>query len=128
MAIQNDYIERFEFFTIYPNKEGGNTLIATLLTRDGYRALMYAPSVSPIDAEINTGTYVEEIRDIRNVPLLRLETAREFKYNGSIYCLQDKHNARENWYCKVIYLDGPMSKTIVKKEEVEKLFGCAING
>ena len=128
MAIQNDYIEKIEFFTVYPNKEGGNTLLATLLTRDGYRALMYSPSVTEVDADITQSTEWEDLYDIRGIPINRIALQRQLKINGSFWAFKDRHNENEDWYFKVFYLDGPNSKPTVKKEEIEKLFGCTING
>lgn len=128
MNIKEDYIEKFEYLTIYPNAEGGNVLLATLLTRAGYRAIMYSPSVSPINIDLDTISQWEEYRDARNIPIGKLEQSREVRINGQIFAYKNKLHEKENWFFKVVYLDGPMSKTIVKKEEVEKLFGCQIDG
>ena len=128
MNIKEDYIEKFEYMTIYPNAEGSNVLLATLLTRGGYRAIMYSPSVSPIDLNLDTINAFEEYRDARNVPIGILEHSREVRINGQVFAYKNKLHENENWFFKVVYLDGPMSKTTVKKEEIEKLFGCTING
>ena len=53
---------------------------------------------------------------------------RTLKIENTAYLMKNRHNECETWYIKVIYLDGPQSKPIVKKEEVEKLFGCQIDG
>ena len=128
MNIQEDYIEKFEYLTIYPNVEGSNVLLATILTKAGYRAIMYSPSVSPIDFDLHTTSPWEEYRDARNVPISMLEQSREVRINGQVFAYKNKLHENEKWFFKVVYLDGPMSKTTVKKEEIEKLFGCTING
>ena len=128
MNIREDYIEKFEYLTIYPNVEGSNVLLATLLTKEGYRAIMYSPSVSPIVLDLETVSQWEEYCDARNIPIGKLEQSREVRINGQVFAYKNKLHDKENWFFKVVYLDGPMSKTIVKKEEVEKLFGCQIDG
>ena len=126
MNIREDYIEKFEYLTIYPNAEGSNVLLAILLTKAGYRAIMYSPSVSPINLDLDTMYQCEEYRDARNIPIGIVEQSREVKINGQVFAYKNRLHEKENWFFKVVYLDGPMSKTIVKKEEVEKLFGCQI--
>lgn len=126
MNIEEDYIEKFEYLTIYPNAEGGNVLLATILTKAGYRAIMYSPSVSPIDFDLDTTPSWEEYRDVCNMPIGIIEQSRGVRINGQIFAYKDKLHENEKWFFKVVYLDGPMSKTTVKKEEVERLFGCKI--
>ena len=128
MNIKEDYIEKFKYLTIYPNAEGSNVLLATLITKAGYRAIMYSPSVSPIDFNLDSSCPWEEYRNAHNVPIGLLEHSREVRINGQVFAYKNRLNEKESWFFKVIYLDGPMSKTIVKKEEIEKLFGCTIDG
>ena len=39
----------------------------------------------------------------------------------------DKHNGGD-WFIKTIYLDGPRHDVEIDKREIEKLFGCKMNG
>ena len=124
----HDYIEEIEFFTIYPNREGSNTLLATFTSLGGYRGLLYAPNVSKLDLGLEQENNYEEIRDARHVPILQICTQRGLKINGYSYAGVDKHNEKGRWFFKAIYLDGPMSKPSVSIEDIEKLFGCVVHG
>ena len=126
--IKNDYVKEIEFLTLYPNKEGDKTLLATAITTEGYRALLYAPSVSTPTMEMSSCQDYEEYCDARNIPIVKLPGMRTLKIENTAYLMKGRHNECETWYIKIIYLDGPQSKPTVKKEEVEKLFGCHIDG
>ena len=126
--IKNDYLKEVEFLTLYPNKEGDKTLLATALTTEGYRVLLYAPSVSTPTMEMNSRQEYEECYNARNIPIMKLPGMRTLKIENTAYLMKGRHNECETWYIKVIYLDGPQSKPLVKKEEIEKLFGCTIDG
>lgn len=123
--MKTDYLKKVEFLTLYPNEEGDKTLLAIAITAEGYRVLLYAPSVSTPIIELNRQEY-EECYDVRNIPIARLPDMRTLKIENTAYLMKNRHNECETWYIKVIYLDGPQSKPLVKKEEVEKLFGCQI--
>lgn len=123
--MKTDYLKKVEFLTLYPNEEGDKTLLATAITAEGYRALLYTPSVSTPTIELNGQEY-EDYYDVRDIPIARLPGMRTLKIENAAYLMKNRHNECETWYIKVIYLDGPMSKIIVKKGEVEKLFGCQI--
>ena len=128
MAIKNDYLKEIEYITFYPNKSGEKTLIATAITVEGWRVMLYAPSVSTVELSLNSTNEYNEVRDARNIPIAVLPSMRTLKIEGTGYLIKGPHNEREPWFLKVLYLDGPQSKPIVKKEEVEKLFGCQIYG
>ena len=126
--IKNDYLKEIEFLVLYPNNEGDKTLLATVITTEGYRALLYAPSVSTPTMEMSSYQECEEYYDARNIPIAKFPGIRTLKIENTAYLMKGHHNECETWYTKVIYLDGPQSKPTVKKEEVEKLFGCHIDG
>lgn len=128
MAIQNDYLKEIEFLTLYPNQDGDKTLLATALTTEGYRVLMYAPAVSTPNLSMNSSQTVEEYYNAKNVPILRLPGMRTLKIENTAYLMKNSHNECETWFLRIIYLDGPESKQHVKKEDIEKLFGCVIDG
>lgn len=123
-----DFLQEVEFLTLYPNKESGRTLFAIATTTKGYRVLLYAPSVSTPITEVNNYQEYETCYDARNIPISSLPSMRTLKIENTVYLMRDHHNECETWHIKVVYLDGPQSKPLVKKEEVEKLFGCRIDG
>ena len=126
--VKSDYLKEVEFLTLYPNNEGDKTLLATALTTEGHRVLLYAPSVSSPRMSMDSRQECEEYYDARNIPIMKLPGMRSLKIENTAYLMKGCHNECETWYVKVIYLDGPQSKPLVKKEEVEKLFGCQIDG
>ena len=126
--MKTDYLKKVEFLTLYPNEEGDKTLLATAITAEGYRVLLYAPSVSTPTIELDSRQEYEECYDARNIPIGKLSGMRTLKIENTVYLMKNRHNECETWYIKVVYLDGPQSKPTVKKEEVEKLFGCQIDG
>ena len=126
--MKNDYLKKVEFLTLYPNEEGDKTLLATAITTEGYRVLLYAPSVSTPTIELASQEEYEEYYDARNIPVGKLPIMRTLKIENTAYLMKNYHNEGETWYIKVVYLDGPQSKPTVKREEVEKLFGCQIDG
>lgn len=126
--MQNDYLKKVEFITIYPNEEGSKTLLGTAITSEGYRALLYAPAVETLELGMNSTDGYDEIYDARHVPIAHIPHKRILKIEGTAYCIKNRHNENENWYMKVIYLDAPTSKTHVKKSELEKILGCVIDG
>ena len=124
--VKNDYLKEIEFLTLYPNSEGDKTLLATALTTEGHRVLLYAPSVSSPDMLMDSRQNYEEYYDARNIPIVKLPGMRTLKIENTVCFMKGYHNENEEWFIKIIYLDGPKSKPLVKKEEVEKLFGCQI--
>lgn len=126
--MKNDYLKKVEFLTLYPNEEGDKTLLATAITTEGYRVLLYAPSVSTPTIELASQEEYEKYYDARNIPVGKLPIMRTLKIENTAYLMKNYHNEGETWYIKVVYLDGPQSKPTVKREEVEKLFGCQIDG
>lgn len=128
MKLKDDYIYEIEFFTTYPNAEGGRVLLAIFVSTLGYRGLLYSPNVSKINLSLEPKNSFEEIRDARDIPLMMLSRMTNVMIEGVAYASHDKCHENEDWFFKTIYLDGPTSKLSVTKEEVEKLFGCVIHG
>lgn len=126
--MQNDYLKKIEFITIYPNEEGSKTLLGTAITSEGYRALLYAPAVETLELGMRSTEDYDEICDARHVPIAHIPHTRFLKIEGTAYYIKNRHNENENWYMKVIYLDGPASKTHIRKSELEKILGCVIDG
>ena len=126
--MKTDYLKKVEFLTLYPNEEGEKTLLVTAVTAEGYRVLLYAPSVSTPTIELDSRQEYEKCYDARNIPITKLPGMRTLKIENTVYIMKNCHNECETWYIKVVYLDGPQSKPTVKREEVEKLFGCQIDG
>ena len=123
-----DFLEEVEFLTIYPNKEDGKTLFAIATTTKGHRVLLYAPSVSIPVIGVNNYQEYETCYDARNIPITTLPSMGTLKIENTVYLMRGCHNEGRTWRIKIIYLDEPQSKPLVKKEEVEKLFGCLIDG
>ena len=128
MIERDDYIKEIEFFTTYPNINGGRVLLATFVSTEGYRGLLYAPNVSKIELSLEPEHNFEEFVDARRIPLFHLQKMKNVKIDGVAYASHDKYHECEDWFFKTFYLDGPNSKPHIDKKEVEKLFGCKING
>lgn len=128
MKLKDDYIHEIEFFTTYPNTEGGRVLLATFVSTLGYHGLLYSPNVSKINLSLEPKNNFEEFRDARDIPLMKFSRMSNVMIEGIAYASHDKYHEDEDWFFKIIYLDGPASKLSVTKEEVEKLFGCVIHG
>ena len=128
MAGTNDYLKEVEYLAIYPNNEGDKTFLATALTEGGYRVLLYAPSVTTPQLNMSTIQDYDEIHDARGIPVLHLSRYRGLKIENTAILMKNHHNENEDWYLKVVYLDGPESKRHINKAELEKLLGCVIDG
>ena len=126
--MNNDYLKQIEFLTLYPNADGTKTLLATALTTENYRVLLYAPAVDNTQMCMSNIQDYDEVRDARNVPIRLLSTTRALKIEGTGYFMKNNHNENESWFLKIIYLDGPQAKNHVKKADLEKLLGCVIDG
>ena len=126
--MNNDYLKEIEYLTLYPNKEGSKTLLATAITEKNYRVLLYAPAVSTLNMSMSNEQTIDEVHDSRGIPLMHLSRQRCLKIEGTAYFMKNHRNEYEDWYLKVIYLDGPESKRHINKSELEKLLGCVIDG
>lgn len=128
MACQEDFIKTIEFITMYPGENEYTVFIAIAKTELNHRILIYAPRTLVPDLSCEQAAeFFEEATDVHNTPIQVLYKKNKLRLNGQIYMFHDEHNGGD-WFLKTIYLDGPRNNLTVNKEEVEKLFGCKING
>lgn len=114
-----------EYMTTYPTIGGnGNekVLMVVLNTLEDGRWLLYAPRVRQREMDIEISSGYREYRDYHNILLNQIPYSREMVINNSLYVLSDKET-----FFSLIALDRQPQPT-VKKEEIEKLFGCKIDG
>ena len=116
--------QSIEYMATYPaidGKENEKVLMVVLNTTEG-RWLLYAPRVIQREMDLEISSGYEEIRGLHNVVLNLIPFGREMVINNSLYVLTDKET-----FFNLIALDK-QPKPTVKKEEIEKLFGCKIDG
>ena len=123
---KQEFIEEIEFFTSYPNKEGSRTILAVALTSENRRVLCYIPTASILNLSLEEGDVSDW--DIRYVPISSLPQQRRLFIGGQIYANDEIIHNGGRWFIKVIPLDGPINPIEVNREDIEKLFGCKING
>ena len=112
-----------EFMTTYPvvgGRANERVLMVVLNTAESGRWLVYAPKVIQHEMEVEISTGFMEQRDYRNILLDQIPYSREMIINNNLYVLSDKEA-----FINLIALDSQHKRT-VKKEEIEKLFGCSI--
>lgn len=121
-----DYSERIkdiEFINMFPSmNNSGHVFLMTAITDSGNRVLVYAPMVKLSDAQINT--YSESEYDW-HCTLRDISLRRRCQFMTEMFAVKSTNSCNE--YFKIIYLDGVFTKHI-KKEDIEKLFGCEIDG
>lgn len=113
-----------EYMATYPaidGKENEKVLMVVLNTSEG-RWLLYAPKVIQREMDLEISYGYQDIRGHHNILLNRIQSSREMIINNSFYVLPD-----EKTFFNLIALDRQPQPT-VKKEEIEKLFGCKIDG
>lgn len=114
-----------EFTAIYP-VDGGRAnekvLIVIFKTTESGRWLLYSPSVMQRNIEVESSHNYRDYRDCRGNTIFRDMLDREVIISNELYVLSN-----DNVAFKLIALDE-QQKRIVKKEEIEKLFGCTIDG
>lgn len=115
--------EDIEFMTTYPvvgGRANERVLMVVLNTAENGRWLLYAPSVMQRNMEVESACTYQDYRDWRGNTLFRDISGREIVISNELYVLSGDDVA-----FKLIALDV-QQKRIVKKEEIEKLFGCSI--
>lgn len=114
-----------EYMTTYP-KMGGfaeeKVLIIIGRTIEGERYLIYAPSVTQREVGIEQHFDSQEFRNHRGVVLGEITTSRSLTINNELYVLSDNDT-----FFHFIFLDKQPAPRI-KKGDIEKLFGCVIDG
>ena len=114
-----------EFMTTYPavgGREKEKVLMVVLNTKENGRWLLYSPSVIQRDIEVESSYNYRDYRDCYGNTLFRDISNREVIISNELYVLGDDKAA-----FNLVSLDS-QQKRIVKKEEIEKLFGCTIDG
>ena len=124
MAIDySENIKDIEFINMFPSmNSSGHVFLMTAITDKGNRVLVYAPMVKLSDAQINT--YSENECDWR-CTLREISLRRHCQFMTEMFAVKSTNGGNE--FFKIVYLDGVFTKHI-KKEEIEKLFGCEIDG
>jgi hypothetical protein len=116
-----------EYMTTYP-KMGGRPEEKVLLvvgrTVEGYRYLVYAPTVILKNAEMEQDiSYTEYYGGKHNTLLGSIPTSRKIILNNEMYILPNDNDT----FFNLIFLDKQPAQH-VKKGDIEKLFGCVIDG
>ena len=116
-----------EYMTTYP-KMGGRPEERVLLvvgrTVEGYRYLVYAPTVILNNTEIEQDVgYTEFYGGKHNTLLGSIPTSRRITLNNEMYVLPNDNDT----FFNLIFLDKQPAQH-VKKGDIEKLFGCVIDG
>ena len=116
-----------EYMTTYP-KMGGRSEEKVLLvigkTAEGCRYLIYAPTVILRSMEMEQDiSYTELYGGKRNTTLVSIPTSRKITLNNEMYVLPDDNDT----FFNLIFLDKQPAQH-VKKGDIEKLFGCVIDG
>ena len=116
-----------EYMTTY-TKTGGRPEEKVLLvvgkTIEGYRYLIYAPTVIVKNTEMEQDmSYTEYCGGKRNTLLGSIPTSRRITLNNEMYVLPNDNET----YFSFIFLDKQPAQH-VKKGDIEKLFGCVIDG
>lgn len=116
-----------EFMTTYP-KMGGRPDEKVLLvigrTHEGYRYLVYAPRVVQKEVGMEQQYDSLDYRDGRGTVLGSITTSRTMTINNEMYVLP---NDDTETFFSLIFLDKQPAPH-VKKGDIEKLFGCVIDG
>ena len=114
-----------EYMTTYPAvgcKPNERVLLVVLNTKDSGRWLVYAPRVIQRNCEMSMDSRYNEYRDARGHTIAEIEQGREVYISNELFVLPD-----DKVFFNLVALDQK-HKPLVKKEEVEKLFGCQIDG
>ena len=116
-----------EYMTAYP-KIGGRPEEKVLLvvgrTAEGYRYLIYAPTVILKNTEMEQDmSYTEYYGGKHNTLLGSIPTSRKITLNNEMYVLPNDNDT----FFNLIFLDKQPALH-VKKGDIEKLFGCVIDG
>lgn len=119
----NERIKDIEFINMFPSmNSGGHVFLMTAITDKGNRILVYAPVVKLGEASINS--YCDEDYSWKTT-LRNISLRRHCQFMTEMFAVKSTNNFDE--FFKIIYLDGNF-KTKIKKSEIEKLFGCEIDG
>lgn len=107
------YLKKIEFMNIYPSSRNNEyVLIASVISDSGDRLMMYAPACKIDEMSLTTET------DFCG--------NRKLTFGGEIFALKER-GGQDN-FITICNLDQIGKKPTVSKEDVEKMFGCKIDG
>jgi hypothetical protein len=97
-------------------------MVAIVLLENDKRALVYAPAIRPVNLDF---TISEEYEDygFRGVKLGVIPTTRHVKIGCDLYTISKENGTL---FSVVLLDDAPAPH--VNRKEIEKLFGCVIDG
>ena len=132
-VIPDERIQRTELINIFPSSasNGDHVFIMTAITDLGNRVLIYAPLVKLDEKSIKTedlSGWFDCYNDICKSSLYQLARSRFIKFFADMYAVKETSG---EFFFKVFYLDqfdGIFEKPKIDKQEIEKLFGCEVNG
>ena len=124
MAIDySESIKDIEFINVFPSTNGDeHVFLMTAITNKGSRVLVYAPMVKVGNYQINSGI---DCDCDWSTSLYNITHRRYCQMITDLFVVKNTNGCDE--FFKVIYLDGNFKQKI-KKEEIEKMFGCEIDG
>ena len=115
-------LEKIEFMNIYPSSRNSEyVFIAIVITESGDRLMMYAPM-----CQIDEMTLSAETCPYRDCWGNRLGKDRRLTFGGEIFALKEG-DGLDN-FITVYNLDQIGKKPTISKEDIEKMFGCKIDG
>lgn len=124
MAVDySENIKDIEFINMFPSMNHvGHVFLMTAITDKGRRVLVYAPLVKVGDSEITSGYDCDADW---HTSLYNITHRRYCKFITDLFVVENINKTGE--FFKIVYLDSNFKQKI-KKEEIEKLFGCEIDG
>ena len=114
--------KNIEYMATYPNGRPDEKVLLIVVTEGMERWLIYTPRAIHYSSNFERDLSAREIYDGHGRKLAEYSSVREMILSNELYILPEKETC-----FTIIPLDKPL-KPIVKKEEVEKLFGCQIDG
>ena len=120
MKIPTILPRNIEYMAVYPNGRPDEKVLLVVLKEKDERWLIYAPRVIQRAIEMEQDLTAREIYDGRGHRIAEYCSAREIILNNEMCVLAD-----DKTYFNIVSLDK-QHKPTVKKEEVEKLFGCQV--
>lgn len=122
-ADYSENIKDIEFINVFPSmSHAGHVFLMTAITDKGHRVLVYAPLVKVGDAEITSGYDCDADW---HTSLYNITHRRYCKFITDLFVVENINKKGE--FFKIVYLDGDFTQKI-KREEIEKMFGCEIDG
>lgn len=124
----NEAIVDIEFINIFPSKNSEEfVFLLTAITDENNRVLVYAPMVR---VENTIEMLEDQDWDLdftkRHIPLSALVQSRTCRFLTDVYAVKESRSNNHNFF-KIIYLDDDFH-LVIRKKDIEKLFGCVIDG